>query len=81
MVLKRLKLHHFCKNVVVSQHLATLFDNSNAVRMPAQGDQIGHGVFWQTYPKSCQITSNILEIILQNSENAFSIKRLLSKWT
>jgi len=31
---KHLKLHHFCKNCVVLHHLATLFNNTNAVSKP-----------------------------------------------
>jgi len=41
-------------------HLATLFDNTNAVSNPGQGDQIVQGVFCQTITKYCQITKNVL---------------------
>jgi len=48
------------------------------VSNPEKGDQIVGGVFCQTFMKSCQITNNILEILMpkywQNSAKFF-IKR------
>jgi len=38
------KLHHLWKNGVVLHHLATLFDNTNAVSKPEKGDQIVYGI-------------------------------------
>jgi len=59
---------HVTLHGVVLHHQATLFDNTNAVSKPEHGDQIVHGVFCQTFTKSCQfhcqITNNVLEIIL-----------------
>jgi len=57
----RAKLHD-----VVLHHLTTLFDNINAVSKPKHGDQNMHGVFCETFWKSCQfhcqITNNVLQI-------------------
>ena len=85
MVLNRLKLHQFLmvwhenfpthKHAVL-YHLITLFDNTNAVSMPEQVDQTVHGVFFQTFTKSCQITSDTLQIILPKILlSTFFIKR------
>ena len=48
-------------------HLATLFNDTNVVSNPVKGDQIVRDVFCQTFAKSCQITNNILQIIMQNT--------------
>jgi len=57
----------FVKNGLVLHHLATLFDNTNAVSKPKKGDQIMH-VFCQTFTKSCQfhcqMTNNVLQMML-----------------
>jgi len=45
---KHIKMHHFVKNGVVLHHLAILFNNTNAVSRPEQGDQTVHGVLCQT---------------------------------
>jgi len=81
------KLHHFCKNCVVIYHLATLFNNTNAVstKQAIAGWQTRYGVFCHTITKSCQIhcqvTNNILKRTLtkycQNSTTFFSLNNLL----
>jgi len=66
-MLKCLKLHQFLDGVARHfptdkhaklHHLATLFNNTNTVRKPEQGDQIVHRVFCQPFTKSCQITND-----------------------
>jgi len=74
MVSKRLKLHQFFDGVArnfsytqaCKNHLATLFDNTNAVSKPEQGDQIQivHGAFCQTFTKFSQIHRQITNNIL-----------------
>jgi len=49
----------FANHGVVLHHLATLFDNTNAVSKPEQGDQIVHGGCCQTFTKSCDIHCQI----------------------
>ena len=39
----------FVKNGIVLHHLATMFDNTDVVSKPEEGDQIVHVVFWQTF--------------------------------
>jgi len=52
-----------------------MFDNTNAVSKPEQDDQIVHGVFCQTFTKTCQITNNMLQVILPKYCKVFLIKR------
>jgi len=79
---KHVKLQPF---FVVLHHLATLFDNTNAVIKPEQDDDFVHCVFFRTFMKFCQIhcqvINNILQLILpeycQNSANFISLNYLL----
>jgi len=72
---KHVKFLIFVKNGVVLCHQTTLFNNTNAVSKPEQCGQIVHGVFWKTFTKYCEITNNILQIILPKSCKIFLIKR------
>jgi len=74
------KITPFYKNGVVLYNMATLFDNTNAVSKSEQSDHIVQGVFCQTFMKSCQITHNLLQMILpkygQISAHVFSLNDL-----
>jgi len=74
------KLQHFTKWCSITQFLATLFDNTTVVSKPEQSDQNVHGVFCQTFTKSCQIANNIAEI-RPNIGTFFFIKRFTEQWT
>jgi len=82
MLFKRFKLHRIttifrCEARIFPTHkyaklhrLATLFNNTNVVSNPEKGDQIVHGVFCQTFTKSCEIHCQITKIAYNRNINA-----------
>ena len=77
---KHVKLHRFVKNCVVLHHLATLFNNTNAVSNSLPGDKLCTVYSAKQLQNPAESTAK-LEIIstkyCQNSATCFSLNDLL----